>query len=281
MKFSNILPIYIKKLLNNNNKQFSESYKFNVGVVKIPHYSKKDKGGEDALAITEQLICVADGVGGWNEQGVDPAKYSRELCENIVKEYNKNFNKFFSTPKKIFVDAANKTTSIGSSTFCMCSLDKEKKYLHTVNLGDSGYMIVRDNGNEGTLNNINSLELLYKSPEQTHQFNFPYQCGTYGDDPESAVTNIHEYKENDIIVLATDGLWDNLYENQIISIIRPFLLTKPIDLNIIAKMIGETCLKYSMDRKYISPFARRSGGRYIGGKDDDITIIVAQIIKNI
>ena len=44
---------------------------------------------------------------------------------------------------------------------------------------------------------------------------------------------------------------------------------------------GETCLKFSMDRRYMSPFAKRSRGRYIGGKDDDITIIVAQIIKNI
>ena len=210
MKFSSILQIYIKKLIYNNNKQFSESYKFNVGVVKIPHYSKKDKGGEDAFAVTDQLICVADGVGGWNEQGVDPAKYSKELTENIVIEYNKNFNKFFSSPKKIFIDAARKTTSIGSSTFCMCSIDKEKRYLHTVNLGDSGYMILREKENDGALNNLSSLELLYKSEEQTHQFNFPFQCGTYGDDPETSVTNVHEFMENDIIVLATDGLWRNM-----------------------------------------------------------------------
>jgi len=26
---------------------------------------------------------VADGVGGWNEVGIDPAKYSKELCQQF------------------------------------------------------------------------------------------------------------------------------------------------------------------------------------------------------
>jgi len=28
-----------------------------------------------------RLLAVADGVGGWNDYGIDPAKYSRELCQ--------------------------------------------------------------------------------------------------------------------------------------------------------------------------------------------------------
>ncbi len=260
-----MINLYTKKLIST--KQYSESYKFNVGVIKLPHYSKKDKGGEDAFAVTDQMIAVADGVGGWNEHGVDPSKYSRELCENIKIEYNKNFGKFYATPKKLFIDAANKTTAIGSSTFCMCSIDKEKNYLHTVNLGDSGYMIIRDK------------EVLFKSEEQTHQFNFPYQCGTHGDNPEEAVTNVHNIKEGDLIVLATDGLWDNLYESQILTIVRPIVESGSSDLNQVAKAIGDVCLKYSMDRRWISPFAKRSNGYFVGGKDDDITIVVAQIIK--
>ena len=41
---------------------------------------KRAKGGEDAAVLTERIIGVADGVGGWSEQGVDPAIYSRTLC---------------------------------------------------------------------------------------------------------------------------------------------------------------------------------------------------------
>jgi len=38
------------------------------------------KGGEDAFFVSDTLwgaIGVADGVGGWNEDGVDPALFSR------------------------------------------------------------------------------------------------------------------------------------------------------------------------------------------------------------
>jgi protein phosphatase PTC7 len=297
MKLSSIINLYSKQIIKLHYKKFSQQgpaikYKFNVGVVKIPHYTKKEKGGEDAYAATDCMICVADGVGGWNEMGVDPSKYSRELCLNVEKEYKKSFHKYFGNPKRIFAEAAALTKSMGSSTFCMCSLDLEKNYLHTVNLGDSGYMIVRDSRQGApdspnpALNKVletqNNLDLVYKSEEQQHQFNFPFQCGTNGDNPEEAITNTHEFKEGDIVIVATDGLWDNLYENQIISIMKPFFTTtQSPDLTIVAEMIGESCVKYSMDSRYMSPFSKRSRGLYRGGKDDDITIIVAQIVKNI
>lgn len=52
----------------------------------IPHPEKVSKGGEDACYANENLLAVADGVGGWAEVGVDPAIYSRKL---IAKLYNK------------------------------------------------------------------------------------------------------------------------------------------------------------------------------------------------
>ena len=55
---------------------------FNHGVHVNPHPAKIQKGGEDAYAISKnnRVITVADGVGGWSDAGIDPAKYSRELC---------------------------------------------------------------------------------------------------------------------------------------------------------------------------------------------------------
>lgn len=46
----------------------------------IPHPDKVAKGGEDAYYVNSNLLAVADGVGGWNNQGVDPSLYSRTLC---------------------------------------------------------------------------------------------------------------------------------------------------------------------------------------------------------
>lgn len=50
---------------------------FNAGVWLQPHYEKKHKGGEDAASMSQNVLAVADGVGGWISQGVDPAVYSR------------------------------------------------------------------------------------------------------------------------------------------------------------------------------------------------------------
>ena len=56
---------------------------FNSGVFLNPHYSKRYKGGEDAACYADRLICVADGVGGWADSGIDPALYSQKLCSLI------------------------------------------------------------------------------------------------------------------------------------------------------------------------------------------------------
>jgi len=41
-----------------------------------------------------------------------------------------------------------------------------------------------------------------------------------------------------------------------------------------------TAEKHSHNQNYKSPFSVKSKGLYLGGKADDITIIVSQIIKN-
>ncbi len=46
----------------------------------IPHPQKIDKGGEDAYFMSKQMLVVADGVGGWNNHGIDPGLYSKFLC---------------------------------------------------------------------------------------------------------------------------------------------------------------------------------------------------------
>jgi len=240
------------------------------------------------------MICVADGVGGWNEIGIDPSKYSNELCENVKNEYLINGLEYNYDPRRIFIEAAKKSKEQGSATFCMCSLDYEKNYLHTVNLGDSGYMVIRDIGEGSKINyvqNLNNqeeelstvdLKVMYKSEEQQHKFNFPYQVGSHGDPPEECDTRVHEIQENDIIVLGTDGLWDNLFDEQIVAIIRPFYLdsNKIKDLNQVARLMSEFAEKLSISPKYKSPFSVKSKGLYIGGKSDDITIIIAQIVSN-
>ena len=50
-----------------------------AGIV-LPHPDKTETGGEDAFFVSSHgrgAFGVADGVGGWNLEGVDPSRYSR------------------------------------------------------------------------------------------------------------------------------------------------------------------------------------------------------------
>jgi protein phosphatase PTC7 len=46
-----------------------------IGTALRPHPEKVDRGGEDAACVraAANVIAVADGVGGWADEGVDPA----------------------------------------------------------------------------------------------------------------------------------------------------------------------------------------------------------------
>lgn len=52
---------------------------------------------------------------------------------------------------------------LGSSTACIVSLHREERTIYTANLGDSGFLIIRDG------------EVVHRSLEQQHYFNTPFQ----------------------------------------------------------------------------------------------------------
>lgn len=57
----------------------------NSGAAMLPHPDKADKGGEDAFVVCSDgvTVGVADGVGGWAEQGIDAGEYARTLMEHV------------------------------------------------------------------------------------------------------------------------------------------------------------------------------------------------------
>ena len=63
--------------------KFNGGYGFQEFIARVfvlPHMQKRHKGGEDAAVLTDRMLAVADGVGGWAESNIDPANYSRRLC---------------------------------------------------------------------------------------------------------------------------------------------------------------------------------------------------------
>lgn len=167
------------------------------------------------------VLGVADGVGGWRDLGIDPSKFSSSLmkqCQRLVeqdKDVFSNCNNINEkTPLDVLIESYNALLEnkdpnlIGSSTACILVFNRDSKYLYTANLGDSGFVIIRDN------------KIVHRSQEQEHYFNAPFQLAilpnlsgdSFNDKPQSAAVSSFELAEGDFIVLGTDGLWDNLSE---------------------------------------------------------------------
>lgn len=132
----------------------------------------------------------------------------------------------------------------------MATLDEKAPILYTANLGDSGYLLLRKEGLD--------LVTLFRSKEQQHSFNFPFQVGTGGDDPAKAETQLHDVKQGDIIILGSDGLWDNLFDVKVIDLVRPFIRDADVlaDPELVAEVIASEAEKYSLQQHYMSPFAK-------------------------
>ena len=179
----------------------------------------------------------------------------------------------------------------GSTTVVLAALDTENKTecgsvkMNTVNLGDSAYMIIRPESSDSS-SSTPGVTKLFRSVEAQHYFNCPFQTGWRYSPPKRAKENSHAVRHNDIVVLATDGVTDNLFDEEIISdCIKPYLRpdgelpgVKEAALCISAKA---ECTSYS--KVVETPWTRAAVAagykreEEIGGKEDDITVIVAQV----
>lgn len=195
---------------------------------------------------------VADGVGSWREYGVDPRDFSHRLmqeCENGLQEAARNGSaegRAFRTvlpPAQLLAQAYERVKAdniIGSSTACVALFDSVRHQLHFSNLGDSGLIVLRhiDSDVAGSLKRErhvprterrSDLRLAFVSQQQLRSFNHPYQLGWTGDEEsnaeaisfksarEACTSSVH-LRRGDIIIMATDGLFDNVDVDDICNI---------------------------------------------------------------
>lgn len=103
-----------------------------------------------------------------------------------------------------------------------------------------------------------------------------------GDNPSLALQFEHEIQDKDIVVVGSDGLFDNMDFNQIRQEIQKQASfgNENQDVQQLAETIAKKAKEYSLSRFYNSPFAkkaRESKIKYFGGKSDDITVVVAEV----
>ena len=77
-------------------------------------------------------------------------------------------------------ESVAETKATGTSTFVSALLHEEEALLHGLNLGDSGYMIIRRSASEAPSSPAGAppFDLIFRTQEQQYKFNHPYQCGT-------------------------------------------------------------------------------------------------------
>lgn len=234
----------------------------------LPHPDKEATGGEDAhfICVDQRTIGVADGVGGWADVGINSGLYSRELMSNSVSAITEE-PKGLVDPSRVLEKAYTSTKARGSSTACIIALTDQG--IHAVNLGDSGFIVVR----EGCT--------IFKSPVQQHDFNFTYQLesGNGSDLPSSAQVFNFSVESGDVIIAGTDGLWDNLYTNEVTAVVV-HAVRAGLGPQVTAQKIAALARQRALDKNRQTPFstaAQDAGYRYYGGKLDDITVVVSYI----
>lgn len=83
----------------------------------------------------------------------------------------------------------------------------------------------------------------------------------------------------DIVIAGTDGLFDNLYNNEITAIVIQATRAS-LGPQVTAQKIAALARQRAQDRNRQTPFsaaAQDAGYRYYGGKLDDITVVVSYI----
>lgn len=261
--------------------QAPQSNTFEFGSHLIPHPDKADRGGEDALHASSSLLAVADGVGGWATQNVNPALFARHLCREAGLLAERQPEQYLEDPRSLMRDAWQTNQHPGSSTFVLVTLAPRLPKVTAANLGDSGYMVFGRNPSADGV----QYALKFVSEAQVHGFNFPYQLArksskVQGSTPSDANVQAHEVAHEDIVVVVSDGVSDNLSPEQVEAQINRFLLAFPFDAQRLAQLLAEEAFKLSLDETYESPFAkeaRAQGLSFVGGKSDDISVALGRV----
>jgi protein phosphatase PTC7 len=216
----------------------------------------------------------------------------------------------------------DKTVRAGGSTACV-AIAKGDGTLDVANLGDSGFVQLR----------LNAIH--YHSEPQTHAFNTPYQlaivprkvraqAAAFGgyqicDFPKDANVTEHSLRHGDVLVFASDGVWDNLSSQDILRIVSRMMVGArawehtadgiqvsnnlqhfthftdaedgknssediPSLQSFLAVGITSEAKAASVNTKVDGPFAREVQKHYPfeywrGGKVDDICVVVAIVVE--
>ncbi|AAZ10250.1 protein phosphatase 2C, putative [Trypanosoma equiperdum] len=266
--------------------------------------------GEDSFFVsnTYKVIGVADGVGGWRDEGVDASHFANSLMEN-AKHFSETHRKELN-PEVILQSAFDKVlhdkvVKAGSSTACVVALQKDSSgehYLDVANVGDSGVLVVRNR------------QVQHRVHEKVHGFNAPFQLAVlpphlqgraFSDRVSDATREKIPVQRGDVVITGTDGLFDNRFNISLAAdagwighvqgsalervplvglLLGPIFANDKVayvDPQRVAQRIVQDAYKTSLDESAHTPWAsmlRKFGVEDAkGGKVDDITLVLSRV----
>jgi serine/threonine protein phosphatase PrpC len=302
-----------------------------AGVYSLPHPEKAGSTGADSYFIAETgtAVGVADGVGEWEWRfKCNPRAFADELmsgaqakAEEIAGSEQLNAAEGAVRALRHGFDEAR---SFGSATALVAMLNSTKGLLGVANLGDSTLIQLRRDRATSPLR----FRRVGRTAEQQHAFNCPYQLcsmpteadfprliaegkqalvraiqrnSNKQDMPYDADKYILPVLEGDLLILGTDGIFDNLHDREVCQLasqaISPFEAQETLDTKSgrlaggdiqatapqrLATAMVEAALHRSKDLATKSPFsmhAQKAGLYHMGGKMDDITCVCAWVVR--
>jgi protein phosphatase PTC7 len=161
---------------------------------------------------------------------------------------------------------ARKENVQGSATMTICKVDLASAKCHSQVLGDSQVAIIRGG------------KVVERCVEQEHSFGVPFQLSSCEgrDQPKDCLSYEWDLQPNDHIVVGTDGLFDNLGDDDIAKVV-----TSPENTTVFSKAVGLCQLAFNISQSRVgdTPYSRGANEAlnlaFSGGKKDDITAIVA------
>ena len=293
------LPHPDKPNLRGEDAHFVAANGLFLGICLLTGFPKAPSLPQRLNAQTHNARCagVADGVGAWADVGVDSGEYSRMLMAR-ASAMAEGLEPTPAALERMLKEAHSQTHVRGSSTACILAVGDGQ--LHARNLGDSGFLLVRHG------------KLLFASPQQQHHFNFPFQLGSPGTtstpaeraqvraDPHTRPVQCvqvnpskhstsplrvqpfsMQVRTGDIIVLGTDGLLDNVFNEESAALVSA-CKERGASPAAAAEALGRFAASRASDSQHMSPFAYAAhsyGFHYLGGKLDDITVLVAYVTQ--
>jgi serine/threonine protein phosphatase PrpC len=305
-------------ILVRREQHFSEQYSknkplcFNAKPYQQTHPKKamqaKKLGRRDADAtlVSPMLVAIADGVSQIEEFGIDASELPNELLNALEEQAIAQLlpgheTEEYCGPISMMRDAYESTESLGSTTVLSATMDNSTKIhgkLHPMiaicSIGDCEILVLRRDPHSGYLSTAFHTEMQRidgnaQSPLQLARVddsvdpNFSPEIMIEVIERGSAVHCVSAY-EGDIVILGTDGVFDNLFSDEVVQICNEMLHQPPGRKG---QPLSRTLLGQVARRIVLDCHAKTQpvGGGYKdcpigkGGKVDDTSCIVGEVVE--